>query len=257
MRRLGKGGVKTTSGAKRSATPATGASDVVCGWTTLAVGLCVSGFLLWRNHQPMDFAEYNLLNTAFILFVPLFIILLCLRREAADFGLTPGDFRRGALIALGLFAAFIPVLLFFAPTPGPQEYYLGWLGSNNGSGAIKGIFWDGKAWSSGGQMDWSRLAYHELVMAFYMFGWEWYHRGFLLFGLKKIMPVWGAVLIQAALFTALHWGKPIMETASSFPGGILMGLLALRYRSFIPCFILHCLISAGFDSAVLWYHFHK
>ena len=250
-----KSGAKTPA-PKRNAAPATGASDEACGWATLAMSVLISGFLLWRNRFGMGFVEYNLLNTAFILFVPLLVILLLLRREPSDFGLTPGDVKHGVFAALGLFAAFVPVLLIFAPTPGPQEYYLGWLSSENGSGAIKGIFWNGNAWSRGGTLDWSRLAFHELVMMFYMFGWEWYHRGFLLFGLKKLMPIWAAVLIQAALFTSLHWGKPFLETLSSFPGGILMGLLALRYRSFIPCFLLHFLISAGFDSAVLYYHFH-
>jgi membrane protease YdiL (CAAX protease family) len=238
--------------------PAQGASDAIAGWTTLVTGLVVSGFLLWRNHsQWMDFSEYNLLNTACILWIPLMVVLIGLRREPSEFGLTPGDTGNGLLAALVLFLIFLPVILFFAPTPGPQEYYLNWMGPNGGSRAVTGIYFDGTAWSHGGQIDPARLAYHELAMGFYMFGWEWYHRGFLLNGLKKLAPVWAAVLIQAALFTALHWGKPAAELASSFPGGILMAVLALRYRSFVPCFVLHWLVSAGFDFAVLYYHFHR
>jgi membrane protease YdiL (CAAX protease family) len=238
--------------------PVAGPGDAVAGWVTLATGFLVSGFLLWRNHsQWTDFSEYNLLNTACILWIPLVVILIGLRREPADFGMTPGDVGNGLLMAILLFVPFLLVIVFFAPTAGPQEYYLNWMGPNGGSRAITGIVFDGTTWSRGGQIDGMRLAYHELVMGFYMFGWEWYHRGFLLTGLRRLVPVWAAVLIQAALFTALHWGKPTLEFISSFPGGILMALLALRYRSFVPCFVLHWLVSAGFDFAVLYYHFHR
>jgi hypothetical protein len=249
---------RTISIAKtNSNAPATGASDAACGWATLATGVAISGFLLWRNHQPMDFNEYNLLNTALILFVPLVVILLLLRREASDFGMTPGDLKGGVIAALLLFVAFIPILLLFAPMDGPQEYYLNWLGEGSGSGSIRGLFFDGRHWSKGGTIEWARLAYHELTMAFYMFGWEWFYRGFLLFGLSRLLPIWGAVGVQTLLFAALHWGKPLPETLSSLPGGVLMALLALRYRSFLPCFLLHTLISAGFDAAVLYNHFYK
>jgi membrane protease YdiL (CAAX protease family) len=232
-----------------------GASDTVCGWVTLLTGLAVSGYLLWRNQQGMDFSEFNLLNIAYIFWIPLLVILLGLRRSAEEFGLTAGQLKKGALAALGLFVLFIPVILIFAPKPGPQQYYLGWMGTNSGSGAITGLFWQGDQWSQGGKILWERLIYHQVAMGFYMFAWEWYHRGFLLWGLRRIMPVWGAVLVQAILFTVLHLGKPPEEVASSFPGGVLMGVLAHKYGSFIPCFLLHWLVSAGFDFAVLYYHF--
>lgn len=226
------------------------------GGATLLTGLAVSGYLLWRNRQYMPFAEYNVFNTALILGAPLLVVLLGLRRSPGEFGMAPGDVRGGLRAAFLLFGAFIPVILLAASTSGPQEYYLGWMGDSGGSGAITGLWYRERVgWSQGGRIVWERLLYHEIVMGFYMFGWEWYHRGFLLQGLRRWLPTWGAVLVQAILFTALHWGKPVPELISSFPGGILMGLLALRYRSFLPCFLLHWLISAGFDGAVLYFHF--
>jgi membrane protease YdiL (CAAX protease family) len=238
------------------------ASDKVTGWSTLVTGIAISAFLYWRNHpgpgqQVMGFSEYNLLNTAFILWVPLLVILIGLKREPSEFGMTGGDLKWGMRWAFLLFAAFIPVILLFSPQAGPQGYYLNWMGPFTGSNAVHGIYYDyaKQTWSPGGQIDWARLAYHELAMGFYMFGWEFFFRGYLLNGIQKLTPLWGAILIQALIFTGLHWGKPYAEVASSFPGGILMALLAVRFKSFLPCFVLHWLISMGFDFAVLYFHF--
>lgn len=234
----------------------TGASDITCGWVTLLTGMAVSGYLLYQNRFSANFNEFNLLNTACILWVPLLVILLFLRRSPSEFGMVPGDVGKGTITAIVLFLLFTPVIYFFAPKPGPQDYYLSWMGSSGGgSGAVAGIYPSSRGWTPGGMLFWQRLVYHEMVMGFYMFGWEWYHRGFLLQGLKKIMPTWGAVLVQALLFTVLHLGKPPEEVASSLPGGLLMGLVALRFGSFLPCFLLHWLVSAGFDVAVLYFHF--
>ncbi|GAB4453798.1 MAG: hypothetical protein OHK0029_07280 [Armatimonadaceae bacterium] len=245
------------AGKSEEASPQKGASDAVAGWVTLLTGFAISGYLLWQNRKGMDFAEFNLINTAFILWVPLLIVLLVLRREPGDFGMTGGEVGKGTVAAIVLFLCFLPVILFFAPKPGPQEYYLNWMGPISGSRAIRDIYWQGNSWSPGGQIDVLRLVHHQIVMGFYMFGWEWYHRGFLLWGLRRIMPVWAAVLVQAILFTVLHLGKPVEEVASSFPGGLLMGVLALRFGSFLPCFLLHWLVSAGFDFAVLYFHFQN
>jgi len=230
-----------------------GASDAAVGWAALAIGLFNTGFLLWKNHKPpgMPFYEYNLVNLTFVFFLPLVFTLLFLRRDAADLGMTVGDARRGTLTALGLFALFIPVLVFTAPMADVQRYYPRWFMS---SGLLQGAYFNGTRYE-GGAINWERLIAHQAVMAFYMFGWEWYHRGFLLTGMKRLLPTWGAVVAQALFFMILHWAKPWPEFLSSLPGGILMGAVALHFRSFLPCFLLHFLVSAGFDAAVLYYYF--
>ena len=51
--------------------------DLLTGWTTFFVGAIISAFLYWRNHDTkyqMAFDEYNLLNTACILGLPLVVI---------------------------------------------------------------------------------------------------------------------------------------------------------------------------------------
>ena len=233
-----------------------GRRDVVGGVTTLVLGILINGYLLWRNQNtPFNFNEFNLINTALILWLPLFVVLVFLRREPAEFGMTVGETGwLPVLVPLALFAAFVPVLLIVAPTGDAQGYYLSVMSDSR---VVSGVFSLPNGGFTRGILDFPRFFYHQTVMGFYMFGWEWFYRGFLLTGLQKIMPIWGAVFLHAVLFTALHWSKPWPEIVSSFPGAIFMALIALRFRSFVPCFLLHFLVSAGFDAAVLFSHFRQ
>lgn len=228
---------------KRTDPTAAGGGDQSVGWATLTVGLAITAFLFWKNRQPMGFLEYYVLNTALLLWVPLVILLLFLRRETAEFGMTAGDVRGGLRVALVLFLLFLPVIWFVSPNTDFQEYYIRQLTS---SGAVRF-----------GQLSYGGLLFHQMVLGFYMFAWEWYFRGFLLYGLKRLMPVVGAALFQAVAFALLHFGKPRIEVASSFFGALLLAGVALRYRSFLPCFVLHWAISAAFDVAVLYHFFRR
>lgn len=230
------------------------AGDRGAGWATLALGMVISGFLFWKNHYTqMGFDEYYFVNNALLLWVPLCFILICLRREASEFGLTTGDLKKGALFALVGFLLFLPVLFIVAPTNDAQNYYIG--NSLAQSGAVTGVRLVPGGGYVGGAIDWGRLVFHECVFGFYMFCWEWFFRGFLLFGIRKVLPDWAAIVLQAALFFALHWGKPMPELYSSLAGGLLLGVVALRLRSFLPCFLIHYAISMSFDFAVLYFHF--
>lgn len=227
-------------------------ADQNVGWATLAVGLAVTTFLFWKNQQGMPFDEYYLLNTALLLWVPLIVVLVFLRREASDFAMTSGNLRSGLLTALVLFVFFVPVILIFSPSKAFQDYYVRSLADSQAISSVRGYALPGLA---GGKPDYGRLLYHEVVIGFYMFGWEWFFRGFLLFGLKRLMPVTAAAFLQAAAFTLLHYGKPWPELASSFFGALILAVVALRSGSFLPCFVLHWAIHAAFEFAVLYHHF--
>lgn len=234
--------MRKRAGGERAAT-GSGAQEHNVGWATLLVGLGVTGFLFWKNRQGMAFTEYYLLNTALLLGLPLLVVLLPLRREAADFGMTPGNVGGGLGAAVLLWALFLPVIWYVSPRPEFQEYYLRQLRS---SGALLGP-----------RLEWGGFFFHQTVLGFYMFGWEWYHRGFLLHGLRRLMPVLWAALFQACAFALLHYRKPPIEVASSFFGALLLAGVALRYRSFLPCFLLHWAISMSFDAAVLYHYLHR
>ena len=87
----------------------------------------------------------------------------------------------------------------------------------------------------------SYFLYFQLVQMWYMLGWEFFFRGFMLFGLERTFGR-TAVLVQAIPFAIAHFKKPQIEAYGSIFAGIFLGLMGLRARSFLPCFLLHYLI---------------
>ncbi len=83
------------------------------------------------------------------------------------------------------------------------------------------------------------LVQYQVSMGVYMFCWEFFFRGFMLFGVNRTLGAMPAILIQASPFFLLHDSKPEPELISSWFGGILMGWLCLRARSIWPSFLLH------------------
>lgn len=83
------------------------------------------------------------------------------------------------------------------------------------------------------------LVEYELAMGVYMFCWEYFFRGYMLFGLARTLGPAAAIVIQAYPFFILHQQKPEPEMISSWFGGILMGWLCWRSKSAWPSFLLH------------------
>ncbi len=92
---------------------------------------------------------------------------------------------------------------------------------------------------------------YQFTYIFYYVGWEFFFRGFALFGLKSDLGTAPALLFQAAISTALHAAKPLPELIAAFPGGIVFGLVALRCRSLGAVIVAHWLLGFSLDLFVL------
>ncbi len=84
------------------------------------------------------------------------------------------------------------------------------------------------------------------TLVLYMFCWEWFFRGFLLFGLTQGLGLVAAIALQATMFGLAHAGKPEPEFWSSFLGGGALGVICWREKSFVPAFFVHALVQ------ILW-----
>lgn len=200
-------------------------------------GLVVA--VLWQFNQAAGGYEFYLVGNAMALFfAPMMLIFFVLGEEPAAFGFCIGDSRRLRWATLVLFAILLVVLVPASRLHAFQEYYpifKGWRSFRGGTfvaSDMRGLLY---GWASYGM---------------YLFFWEFFFRGYLLFGLARTIR-WPAVIIQAIAFGLLHWHKVPLEVPASFVAGIVLGVLALRARSFLPCFALHWLASVAFDVLVI------
>lgn len=153
-----------------------------------------------------------------MLVIPLILIPLVLKGKPSDYGFRLGDVKFGLKSSALFIAAMLPVL---------------WIVSGSESFA--------KTYPQGGPFvrdNMSVLLYYELFVGFYMLAWEFFWRGYMLFGLKERFGYY-AIFIQMVPFFILHRGKPDIETFASIFAGLLLGAQAWRANSFIYCFIVH------------------
>jgi hypothetical protein len=79
---------------------------------------------------------------------------------------------------------------------------------------------------------------YELSYAFDFINVELLFRGFFVIGLSTLIGR-NAVLPMAALYCALHFGKPLGEMISSVFGGYILGVIAFSTRSIWGGIIVH------------------
>lgn len=81
--------------------------------------------------------------------------------------------------------------------------------------------------------------------------WEFFFRGFILFGLRKYTGDWMAICIQVIPSSMWHIGMATPEVFSSILAGLLFGILAIRTRSIFWCFLLHYFIGIFLDIFII------
>ena len=79
--------------------------------------------------------------------------------------------------------------------------------------------------------NWAFFLIYEALFLFYWVGWEYLWRGFLIFGTRHTLGLY-AIFVQALPFAALHVSKPWPEALLSIAGGLALGALVWRCRSF-------------------------
>jgi hypothetical protein len=164
----------------------------------------------------------------FLMFVvPIILILFVLKKKPADFGFRIGDFKFGSISTIIFLVIMLPIL---------------WVSSGTESFA--------RSYPQGGiriKEHIEILLYYELFVGFYMLAWEFFWRGYMLFGLKDKFGYY-AVFIQMIPFFILHKGKPEIEVFASIFAGLILGIQALRANSFIYCFVLHWMVNIFNDT---------
>jgi membrane protease YdiL (CAAX protease family) len=201
------------------------------GILTTLVGLAVL-VALFRFNRSTPYGEHYVVgNLIGLLWVPMLFIFFVARDEPARFGFCLGDSWKAWWPTLLLYAG---VLVFLVPA--------------SRMGMYRDFYpLEGRAVVS----TWQSFVFYEARWGLYFFCWEFFFRGFLLFGLHRFIG-WWAVLLQALAFGIMHFGKVPTEFVAAFPAGIILGMLALRSKSFLPSFVLHFAAALTFDVLVIW-----
>lgn len=188
-----------------------------------------------RNDDLFDFYSHIWQFFSFFILtfiIPLIFIKTRLKLPLSDFGFGLGDFKFGLkFILITIPLLVVPLIFLSSKMPDIQrEYPLAKLLHTH----HELIFW-----------------YETAYILFYYIAWEFFFRGFLLFGLKKRFGAMNAILIQTISSCLIHLGKPDGEIIGSIIIGIIFGALALRTRSFWYVLILHAAIGVLTDIFIL------
>lgn len=165
-----------------------------------------------------------------LLAVPAALARFALKKKLGDLGLGIGDKKAGLIIVtVALPLAALLVLPASHQADFRAEYPL-----FRAAGQTLSLF----------------VAY-ELLYAIYYVGWEFFFRGFMLFGLKDAIGAANAVLVQTIPSTLLHIGKPDGEIFAAIVAGVVFGVIALRTRSIVYVFLIHWLIGVTLDLLIV------
>lgn len=97
--------------------------------------------------------------------------------------------------------------------------------------------------------NWQAFLLYQLAYGIYMFSWEFFFRGFMLFGLERRFGKY-TILIQTIPFAVMHYSKPMPEAIGSIAASVLLGVLALETRSFLYGAAIHWLVAMTMDVVV-------
>jgi membrane protease YdiL (CAAX protease family) len=164
--------------------------------------------------------------------IPLLIVLFAFRDRPSEYGIGIGDWKAG----LRMTAIMLPVILIGMLYPASQTE------------EIRSFY--PLAPEAAASVSNFMLLQTPRILLFYA-AWEFFFRGFMLFGLRPYVGNWLAICIQTIPQCLWHIGLPTGEMLSSIAGGILFGIMAVRTGSILWPFLLHCLIAVSLDLLII------
>ena len=161
--------------------------------------------------------------------LPAATIKLLFRERLSDYGVSLG-IPRQTWLSLAFFTPFF-LLAAYVASQDPQ--FLAKFPINPQAGSSRSMF-----------------ALHAATYGLFYVGWEFYFRGFVLFGLRDSLGAVNAVLIQTLASALLHIGSPAAESFGAVLAGLLWGAIALQTRSLLSGLGQHFLLGIALDALI-------
>ncbi len=186
-------------------------------WKVVTITVVSTLLLTVDHYQKLTRREYYDHLILFLL-IPMLIVLFAFRDNPKNYGFKFGDWKLGLSMTILGILFLAPIIYYLGRfEPAMKEYY---------DHQSRGLPW---------------TTFLDLL------GWEFFFRGFILFGYARIFGV-HAIWLQAVPFALAHLGKPAVETYSTIFGGFGFGWVAWRTKSFVWPFLIHWFIA----SFVIW-----
>jgi hypothetical protein len=204
----------------------------------------------WRSYVDMSsfsptekayLGKFLWCNRGLVFELPLLLLLRFFidKQQKGLYGLCYGNHHIKAY--LWLFALVLPILIGVSFTQGFQKYYP-----------------VGKMWLYGdglfGYPAWVNLLLLELAYLARFLIVELVFRGALVIGMGKVIARSG-VLPMVAVYVALHFGKPVLETVSAIAGGLFLGALAYQTKHIWGGVIIHIGVAFSIEAVRLVQHY--
>jgi membrane protease YdiL (CAAX protease family) len=95
------------------------------------------------------------------------------------------------------------------------------------------------------------LLLYEGSLLLFIAGWEFFFRGFLLFGLKNELGD-AAIYLQVIPYSVMYLNRPAAEALASIPAAIVLGHLASRTGSVLYGIVLHWVCALTLDMFIIY-----
>lgn len=178
--------------------------------------------------SPPQFAHHIYSHLAAL--VLLFLVPLAVARlvglRPRDLGLGVRGAGRELLLVLAMWLAFLPVVYLASRTPSFMASYPRLRAMSN---------------------DPQLFVVYQTIYLTKWLAWEFFFRGFMLFGFEKDFGRGKAVVLSTIPFVLMHYTKPEAEMLGAILAGPVLCAIALRSRSIWPGVILHWLVAASMD----------
>lgn len=166
--------------------------------------------------------------SAFVLFfiVGLFFTKFIAKNTFTNYGLSKGNYKLG--LKLCLIATFVVPILALTTLLNPAMVSTYPLINFN-------------------SYEWYYIVGYFISYLMYYVGWEYLFRGILLQGTMRQFGVMGAILVSMLISALIHtciagFGKPMIETLSAIPAGLIFGIIASKANSIWYSLYIHMAI---------------
>ncbi len=173
----------------------------------------------------VSFAYWFMFDSILFFVIPLVIIKFIFNENLKNFGINFKNINIGLGFTVLSFLIFIPIIYLLSRSENFVQYF---------------------PLMKNAKEDLLVFIIYEFCFIIFIFSWEFFFRGFMLFGLEKSFGIY-SIFIQMIPFVILHNGKPFLETFTAIFGAIILGYFALRTRSLFYGFFIHTFILVSLD----------